>query len=168
MAKSLFGWFSSFFFCWLSQGLVVWLRLGDPFVSYYPREFCVSHFQGKILVYAYIICLLGQKSIFCTIPSRLPSPSSFVEFYTFFVLTYCICLLCDCFVYHHIIDICYLIAPCFDIVLLALFCTTVRRDSVSHLRFPFLSRVQFFLHEILLVCHLKCPYIVFWLFFFFC
>ena len=31
------------FFCWLSLGLVVWPRLGDPFVSQNPKEFCASH-----------------------------------------------------------------------------------------------------------------------------
>ena len=35
--------FSFFFlFCWLSLGLCVWPRLGDPFVSQNPREVYVS------------------------------------------------------------------------------------------------------------------------------
>ena len=33
-------------FYWLSQGLVVWSRLGDTFVSQNPREFCEYHFLG--------------------------------------------------------------------------------------------------------------------------
>ena len=44
---------------------------------------------------------------------------------------------------------------------MALFCAAVRRDSVSFLKFPFLSHVQVFLWEISLVCHLKCPYCCF-------
>ena len=32
-----------FFSCWLLQGLVVWPRLGDLFVSQNPRGICVSH-----------------------------------------------------------------------------------------------------------------------------
>ena len=34
--------FASSPFCWLLQGLVVWLRLGDPFVSQNPREVMVA------------------------------------------------------------------------------------------------------------------------------
>ena len=41
---------------------------------------------------------------------------------------------------------------------MALFCAAIGRDSVSLLRFPFLSQVQIFWYEISLVCHLKCPY----------
>ena len=45
------------FFCYVSLGLVVCLRLGDPFVSRNPWEFFVSHSPGWILDYAYTICL---------------------------------------------------------------------------------------------------------------
>ena len=34
------------FFCWLSQDLVVLLRLSDSYVSQQPREFCASLFFG--------------------------------------------------------------------------------------------------------------------------
>ena len=37
---------SSLFFCLLSISMVVWLRLGDPFVSQNHREVCASHFPG--------------------------------------------------------------------------------------------------------------------------
>ena len=43
-------------------------------------------------------------------------------------------------------------------VLMALFCSTLRRDSDSFLMFPFFSHVQVFSSEISLVCRLKCPY----------
>ena len=36
-------------FCGRSLGLVVWPRLGDPFVSQYLREVCASHCPGRIL-----------------------------------------------------------------------------------------------------------------------
>ena len=39
-------------FFWLSQGLVVWPRLDDPFVYQNPKEFCASRFLGC----AYTIC----------------------------------------------------------------------------------------------------------------
>ena len=41
---------------------------------------------------------------------------------------------------------------------MTLFCAAIRRDSVSLLRFLFLSHVQVFLCEISLVFHLKCPH----------
>ena len=48
-----FGKFSIFF--WLSLGLVVCLRLADPFEYQNTREDCVPHFSGGILGCAYII-----------------------------------------------------------------------------------------------------------------
>ena len=41
-----FGKFSVF--CWLSLGLVVWLRLSNAFESRNPREFCASRSPGRI------------------------------------------------------------------------------------------------------------------------
>ena len=46
------------FFCWLSLGLVVWPREGDPFVSQNPREFGSSHFHWGISGYACTICFV--------------------------------------------------------------------------------------------------------------
>ena len=48
---------------------------------------------------------------------------------------------------------------------MALFCVAIRGDSVSLLRYLFLSHVHVFLCEISLFCRLKCPYS---LFFHFC
>ena len=42
-----FGWF--LFCCSLSQGLVIWPRLSNPFVSQNPNDFCAFHFLGRIL-----------------------------------------------------------------------------------------------------------------------
>ena len=47
------AFFSFLFFSWLSQGMVVWLRLGDPFLSQNPRYFYASHSPGQILGCAY-------------------------------------------------------------------------------------------------------------------
>ena len=52
--------FSRFSFCWLSEVLLVWLRLGDPFVSHSPREVCASQFLERILGCSYTICSYGQ------------------------------------------------------------------------------------------------------------
>ena len=46
--------------CWLSRGLIVWPRLGNPFLSQNPRNVCASHSPGQILGCAYTICLHGQ------------------------------------------------------------------------------------------------------------
>ena len=70
-AKSTIWQVLSFFFC-LSLGLVVWPRLDDLFVSQNPREFCASHFLGRILGCACTICSYGQISLSCTIPSGSP------------------------------------------------------------------------------------------------
>ena len=43
-----------FLFCWVWLGLVVWMRLGDPFLSQNSRAVCASHFPGRILGCAYI------------------------------------------------------------------------------------------------------------------
>ena len=43
------SFFFFFFFFWLSQGLVIWPRLGDPFVHQNTREVCAFHFPGRIL-----------------------------------------------------------------------------------------------------------------------
>ena len=91
------------------QGLVVWLRLGDPFVSQNPRKVCVSHSLGKILGCAYTICSYGQTLISCIIPSESLSPPSRILSYTFSVLIGCIRLLCKRSFrhYHHRTYICW-------------------------------------------------------------
>ena len=64
--------------CGLSLGLVVWPRLGCPFVSQNHQEVCTSHFPGWMLGCVCTICSYGQISISCTTPSGLPSPLNYV------------------------------------------------------------------------------------------
>ena len=74
-----------------------------------------SHSFGQILGCAYIICSYGQIQNSCTIPRGSASPPIRIWFYIlFFLLTYCICFLCDWSfrLYHHIIYICYFVASC--------------------------------------------------------
>ena len=80
-------------------------------------------------------------------PSGTPSPPSHVKSYTLSVLICFVRLLC-------IESILALIL----LILMVLFCAATRRDSVSLLRFSFLSHVHFFFGEISLVCLLKCSY----------
>ena len=57
-ACSLFSFFFSFLLIISRSGhLVIWPRLGDPFVSQNRRKFCVSHFLQGILVCTYTICI---------------------------------------------------------------------------------------------------------------
>ena len=56
----------------------------------------------------------------------------------------------------HLLHCCVLsIIALIWLVLIALFCITITRDSVSLLRFPFLSHVHVFSCKILLICRLK-------------
>ena len=48
------------FFCYLFQGLVVWSSFGDSFMYQNPKEFCMTHFRGRIQGCAYTIRLYGQ------------------------------------------------------------------------------------------------------------
>ena len=54
------------------------------------------------------------------------------------------------------------------LILMALFCATTRKVSVSLLQFPFLSHVHVYLYEMSLFNSLKCPNICFSLFLFSC
>ena len=46
-------------FGWISQSLVIWPRLGDPFVFQNPWEHCPSHSSGRIADWAYTTCFYG-------------------------------------------------------------------------------------------------------------
>ena len=60
----------------LSLGLVVWPRLGDPFVSQNPWAVCASHSLGQIMGCEFTIYLCGQISILSAIPSGSSSSPS--------------------------------------------------------------------------------------------
>ena len=87
--------------------------------------------------------------------------------YSFFTLIYSMRLLCD-WLFHlsqHITYINILLRiinlSIFELILLvimALFCTVIRRNSVSFLMFPFRSHVQVFMWNISFVCRLKYSY----------
>ena len=65
--------------------------------------------------------------------------------------------------YLHLLFCCILsILACIWLILIALFCAAIRRDFVSLLRFPFLSHVHVLSCEMLLISHLKRPYIWFY------
>ena len=77
----------------------------------------------------------------------------------------CIRLLCDWSFHlcHCIVYICYFcwvlcILGLIWLVLMALFFAAIRRDSVSHLKFSFLSHVQILSPEMFFIRRLKRPY----------
>ena len=70
--------------------LVVWLRLDDLFVCQNQRVFCVSHFPGQMMGWAYTICSYGQTLFSCTISSGSLGPSHRIKSYRISVLICCI------------------------------------------------------------------------------
>ena len=69
--------FSLFFL--LLYGVVVWLRLGDPFVFQNPRRGLSVSFSRTDSRFTYTICSYGQTSIPCTISSELLCPPSLCQ-----------------------------------------------------------------------------------------
>ena len=117
---------------------------------------------------AYTICSYGQISISCTSSSRLPCPPSHVLSYTPPVVICCIRLLWDWsfHIYHHINYVRNFVASSlFSLIwllLLALFCAAIWRDSVFLLKFLFLNQV---FSCLLLISRLKRPWICLFVFF---
>ena len=64
--------FCKFSFLLIIKGLVIWPRLGDPFVCQNLIGVYLSHSSGQILGCAYTICSYGQISL----SSRIPSGST--------------------------------------------------------------------------------------------
>ena len=97
---------------------------------------------------AYTICFYGQISISWTFPSGLLCQPSCVSPYIHSVQICCIHLLGDWLFHlcHRIANIyCFVVSYLFLLwwlVLMALSCVAIRRDSVSLFSFPFLSKVQ--------------------------
>ena len=60
-----------FFFGWLSLGLVVWIVLGDPFVTQNPGKFCASYSSRRILVCASTTCSYELFYIFSSFPPSI-------------------------------------------------------------------------------------------------
>ena len=64
-AGSVFVFVLFCFCCWQSLDLVIWSKLGDPFVSQNPGKCCASHFSGRILGCANTICSYDQIQTTC-------------------------------------------------------------------------------------------------------
>ena len=162
---SLFFFFFFVLFIIIRSGRLA--EISDPFVSQNPWRVCTSHSPGQTQGCAYTICSYGQTSIFCTISCGSPCPFSRTWSYIFFctnLLHSLMWLIVSSLTPHDLhllfffLFFCFLfflgggrlISFCFDMVsflllydvVFVLFCTTIKRDSVSLLRFPFLRNVH--------------------------
>ena len=136
----------------------------EKFLMYFKRQKTSwnneSHSSGQMMGWAYTICSYGQIQISCI---TLPTQSCLVW-----------CSLCANLLHSLIMWLivssqlphnlhllfCYVISvrALIWLVLISLFCAAIRRDSVSLLRFPFLSHVHVFLWTLIsrFKCSLSC------------
>ena len=135
--------------CWLLKGLVFWPRLGDPFVCQSPCGVCASF--SRIAAGLYIYHLFGWSNLnFLHISQwiTLPTQSCLVLYSCDNLLHSLIMwLIVSSLSPHnlHLLFCCVLsILALIWLVLMALFCAAIRRDSVSLLKFPFLKHIQVF------------------------
>ena len=134
------------FYCWLLLGLVVWPRLGDQLVCQNARGVCVSHSPGHMLGCAYTICSYGQMSISCTIPSGSLICLLLYSFCANLLHSLIMWLIVSSLSPHnlHMLFCCILsILVLVWLVLIGFLCA-IWRNSISLLRFPFLSYIHVF------------------------
>ena len=150
------------FFYWLLLGLVFWPRLSDPCVCISPIGVYVCHSLGQVLGCAYTISSCGQIKISCISPSVLPCRPIRVMSYIWFCAKLLHLLIIWLMVSSlspyrlHFLFCCVLsILALIWLVLMALFCAAIRGDSVSLIKFPFLSHVQVSSCKMLFIIRLK-------------
>ena len=138
-----------------------WPGLGDPCVCQRHRGVCVCDSPGQLLFCAYTICSYGQISISCTSPSGSPCPASCVLSFGANLLHSLITwLMVSSLSPHslHLLFCCVLsVLALIWLVLMALFCADIRRDSCSLLNFPFLSHIQVFSCDMSFFSRLQHP-----------
>ena len=140
---------------------------GSVCISKSQRILCVALSWGDCWFWMYHLFAWSNLN-FLHIPTGSPSPLGRVKFYPLLSQIYCIRLSWDGSfrLYQHIIYIySYIVTSSIfamtELVLLALFCATMRRDSVSLFRFFYLSQIQGFTREISLVCRLNVHTVAF-------
>ena len=140
---------------------MAWPRLGDPFVSQKSqRSLCFSFSRTDSGLCIYHLFLWSNfnflhNSQWITLPTQ-----SCLVLYSFWPdLLHCLLYDRSFCLRHHITYICFVLSilALIWLVLIALFCAAIRRDSVSLLRFPFLCHVHVFLCEMSIVSRLKHP-----------
>ena len=145
-----------FFFCWLLLSLVFWPRLGDPCVCRSPMWIYVCHFLRQVLGCAYTIWLYGQILNLLHISQLITLPTQLcLVLYSFSanLLHSLIMWLMVSSLSPHSLHLlfCWVfsILALIWLVLMALSCAAIRRDSVSVLKFSFLRHVQVLSREML-------------------
>ena len=150
------------FCCWLLLGRVFWPRLDDPCVCQSPIVVC--YFLGKVLGCAYTFFFVGSNSNFLHIFQWITLPSQLclvLYYFCAYQLHSLMWLMVSSLPPHslHLLFCCVWSIPALIcLVLMELFCAAIRRDSVSLLKFPFLSQVQVLLCEMLFISLLKHTY----------
>ena len=137
---------SSFFFCWLLLSQVSWLGLGDPFVKSHG-SLCESFsWTGAGLCIYHLLVWSNLNFLHISQWITLPTQSCLVLYSRCANLLHSliIWLVVSSLSPHslHLVFCCVLsILALIWFVLMALSCAAIRRDSVSLLKFPFLSHV---------------------------
>ena len=147
---------SSFFFCWLWQGLVV---LSDLFVSQNPRTCLILQDRFGLCIY-HLFVWSNYNFLHISLWIIFPAQSRLVlySFCTNLLHSLIMWLIVSSLSPHNLdlLFCCVLSILAFMwLVLMALFWVAIRRDSVSLLRFPFFTHVHVFSCEMSLVSHLK-------------
>ena len=151
-------------FCWLLLGLVVWPRLGDPFVSQNPkRVLWVSFYRtdSELCIYHLFVWSnwnLLHNSQWITLP--IQSCQVLYSFCANLLRLLIMWVITSSLLPHYLRPLfCYVLSILAVIwfVIMALFYAAIRRDSVSFLRFSFLSHLHFFSCDMSLVGRLKRP-----------
>ena len=145
--RAKFTIFQILFFFLIIISLVYWPRLSYLFVCQSPIRVDVCHSLGQLLGCAYTICSYGQIKNFFHISLwiTLPTQSCLVIWSCAYLLHSLIMwLIVSSLSPHnqHLLFCCILsILILIWLVIMALFCATIRKDSISLLKFPFLSHV---------------------------
>ena len=146
----------------LVKGPGVWPRLADLFFFKNLIGDYVSNSQGQILGWAYIIFSYGQtNSLHNSQRTTLPTQWCLVLYSCANLLHSLIRWLMVSSLLPHNLHLPFFgvlsILTLIWLVLIALFCAVIWRDSVYLLRFPFLSHIYVFSFEMLLITRLKRP-----------
>ena len=163
---------SLFFFYGFLLGLVIWPRLGDPFVCQCPIGVYVSFSRTAVGLWTYHLFVWSNLNFlhisqWITLPTHscLVSYSFRADFLHSFIMW--VIVLSRSPHNLHLLFCCVLsILALMWLVLMALFCAAIRKGSVSLSKFPFLSHVQVFWCEILFISRLKRPELFFFQFLF--
>ena len=162
--------FHSFSIPWLGRGTCLSFRFllilpcahfsKFSFLLIITRGVCASHSPGLILGREYIICSYGQISIFQGITLSTQSCLVLYSFCANLLHSLIMWLIVSYLYSHNLHRLFFLVLSILDLiwlVLMALFCAAIWRNSVSLLSFLFHIHVHVFSREMSFVSRLKRP-----------